>query len=423
VGCAVTRSRDVVHRGPGRSWPILPGRVGHPPPPEYHARGRANPGGQAHRVPGCPLSTFRTASAPSTGAVSTAHVSRSFQSAGRLAWLSFAIPVGRSFTVPTCRSSAIAGSERDVTSTFEMPRRRGNSPAARTIRPTEIGRTQLATMRRRSPGPPAGIWDAGTYSVLHSEYPPNLRGKDSAWRSQRPHRAGRQVRAVAPPPERRSGGATGSGPARALRSIVNGCTDSVVRPATPSSPRSLATLPGRRHCVPIWRLHVPVLSVVPTSPAWRCWARRGSGSTAVSWMHDTGHAPAYDHEGGVAVVVEDGTDPATPPDQIGPRVTGWRAGCQCGWHGAQLHLRAEWPDDEYAHAPEAVERRCRAEWERHLHAVLPGLSRHDDGRRVIRTRDDLVEASPVARAADPPWKGAGGASEIHRRAAQQRRSA
>jgi hypothetical protein len=40
-------------------------------------------------------------------------------------------------------------------------------------------------------------------------------------------------------------------------------------------------------------------------------------------MHDTGHLPAYDHEGGVAVVVEDGTDPATtPPDQIGPRVTG-----------------------------------------------------------------------------------------------------
>jgi len=138
----------------------------------------------------------------------------------------------------------------------------------------------------------------------------------------------------------------------------------------------------------------------------------------VSWMHDTGHAPAYDHEGGVAVVVEDGTDPATPPDQIGPRVTGWRAGCQCGWHGTQLHPRAEWPDDEYAHAPETVERRCRAEWERHLHAVLPGLSRHDDGRRVIPTRDDLVGASPAE-----PLEGAGSASKIQRRAAQQRRSA
>jgi len=140
-------------------------------------------------------------------------------------------------------------------------------------------------------------------------------------------------------------------------------------------------------------------------------------------MHDTGHAPAYDHEGGVVVVVEDGTDPATPPDQIGPRVTGWRAGCECGWRGTQLHLRAEWPDDEYAHTPEAVEHRCRAEWERHLHAVLPGLAIHDRGRRVVRTHDDVVEAPPIARAAEIPWKGAGEASEIHRQAAQQRRSA
>ena len=30
VGCAVARSRGVVHRGPGRSQPSLPGRVGHP---------------------------------------------------------------------------------------------------------------------------------------------------------------------------------------------------------------------------------------------------------------------------------------------------------------------------------------------------------------------------------------------------------
>jgi hypothetical protein len=144
----------------------------------------------------------------------------------------------------------------------------------------------------------------------------------------------------------------------------------------------------------------------------------------VSWMHDTGHAPAYDHEGGVAVVVEDGTDPATPPDQIGPRVTGWRAGCQCGWHGTQLHPRAAWPDDEYAHAPEAVEHRCRADWERHLHAALPGLAIHDHGLRVIRTHDDdLVEAPPTARTADIPCKSAGNASRIRRRATQQRRSA
>jgi hypothetical protein len=67
---------------------------------------------------------------------------------------------------------------------------------------------------------------------------------------------------------------------------------------------------------------------------------------------------------------EGGTEPSTPPDQIGPRVTGWRDGCQCGWRGTQFYLRAEWPDTAYAHAPDAVEQQCRAEWERHLHVAL-----------------------------------------------------
>ena len=82
-----------------------------------------------------------------------------------------------------------------------------------------------------------------------------------------------------------------------------------------------------------------------------------------------GYGPAFDHEGGVAGVVRS-TEPSTPPDQIGPRVTGWRDGCQCGWRGTQFYLRAEWPDTAYAHAPDAVEQQCRAEWERHLHVAL-----------------------------------------------------
>jgi hypothetical protein len=61
-----------------------------------------------------------------------------------------------------------------------------------------------------------------------------------------------------------------------------------------------------------------------------------AGGARVSWIHDTGYGPALDHEGGVADVVEDGTDPSTPPDQIGPRVIGWRSACQCGWRGTQF---------------------------------------------------------------------------------------
>src|SRR3954452_18796343 len=68
---------------------------------------------------------------------------------------------------------------------------------------------------------------------------------------------------------------------------------------------------------------------------------RGTGAAMSSWLHDTGYGPALDHEGGVAPVVEAGTDPDIPPDQVGPRVIGWRAGCQCCWRGTQFFLRAE----------------------------------------------------------------------------------
>jgi hypothetical protein len=140
----------------------------------------------------------------------------------------------------------------------------------------------------------------------------------------------------------------------------------------------------------------------------------------VSWIHDTGYAPAFDHEGGVADVLESGTDPSTPPDQVGPRVTGWRSGCQCGWRGTQLYLRSEWPDTEYALAPEMVEQQCRAEWERHLHVVLPMLAIHDLTRRIHRAEDDLREAVSTARTAGVSWAHIGDAAGISRTAAQRR---
>ena len=71
----------------------------------------------------------------------------------------------------------------------------------------------------------------------------------------------------------------------------------------------------------------------------------------MSWVHDTGYGPALDHEGGVADVLESGTDPGTPPDQLHPRVTGWRSTCECGWRGTQFYLRSDWPETEYARPP------------------------------------------------------------------------
>ena len=120
----------------------------------------------------------------------------------------------------------------------------------------------------------------------------------------------------------------------------------------------------------------------------------------MSWIHDTGYGPALDHEGGMADVLEEGTDPSTPPDQIGPRVIGWRCACQCGWRGSRFYLRSEWPSSEYALAPEEVEQHCMAEWERHLRVALPVLAIHDLTQRVTQTQDDLAEAVCAAR--EPP---------------------
>ena len=141
----------------------------------------------------------------------------------------------------------------------------------------------------------------------------------------------------------------------------------------------------------------------------------------MSWVHDTGYGPALDHGGGVADVLEDGTDPSTPPDQIGPRVIGWRSGCECGWRGTEFFLRSEWPStDEYARAPEEVEARCMAEWERHLRVVMPVLAIHDLTILIAEAEEDLVHAVSAARAAGVSWTVIGEAAGIPGQSASKR---
>ena len=140
----------------------------------------------------------------------------------------------------------------------------------------------------------------------------------------------------------------------------------------------------------------------------------------MSWVHDTGYGPALDHEGGVADVLEPGTDPSTPPDQLDPRVTGWRSACQCGWRGTQFHLRSDWPDTEYALAPEQVEQLCRIEWERHLRVALPVLAIHDLTQQIPEAHHDLADAVRAARATGVPWTTIADAAEVPPEVARKR---
>ncbi len=105
----------------------------------------------------------------------------------------------------------------------------------------------------------------------------------------------------------------------------------------------------------------------------------------------------------MADVLEAGTDPSTPPDQLDPRVTSWRAGCPCGWRGTQFYLRSDWPDTEYALAPDQVEQHCIAEWERHLRVALPVLAIHDLTQQIAHAEHDLADAVCAARTRGVPW--------------------
>ena len=70
--------------------------------------------------------------------------------------------------------------------------------------------------------------------------------------------------------------------------------------------------------------------------------------------------------------------------------------------------------------PDVVEQQCRAEWERHLHVVLPVLAIHDFTQRISRAQDDLLQAVAAARAAGISWARIGEAAGLSRHAAQKR---
>ena len=80
----------------------------------------------------------------------------------------------------------------------------------------------------------------------------------------------------------------------------------------------------------------------------------------MGWVHDSGYAPAYQHEGWPTGILDDGTDNGgTWTQEIGQHVTGWKAACSCGWRSNVFYPRAEWPS-ENGMAPQEVDGDDRA---------------------------------------------------------------
>lgn len=149
----------------------------------------------------------------------------------------------------------------------------------------------------------------------------------------------------------------------------------------------------------------------------------------MTWIHDTGYPPAYEHGGRVLVLNPvgelraDGSWPFDPSE-----VDGWRAGCDCGWRGIKTYPRTQFPSSTGA-PPAAVDgSRTRtgawAEWRQHLFAAVPELIVADALNVALRpagnvlTHPVVAAVVGVARERGVPWANIAAAAGVSTREAK-----
>ncbi|RTL70011.1 MAG: hypothetical protein EKK42_03585 [Pseudonocardiaceae bacterium] len=123
----------------------------------------------------------------------------------------------------------------------------------------------------------------------------------------------------------------------------------------------------------------------------------------MAWTHDTGYRPAYDHTGYPVAVQDDGTEAPSSSAPTRREIIGWRSACDCGWRGMDFYPRSQHPSPS-ALAPDAVDgwetgTAAYAEWNRHLHRVLPELDVHDRAQELAVVQQRLERAIHTARLA------------------------
>ena len=139
----------------------------------------------------------------------------------------------------------------------------------------------------------------------------------------------------------------------------------------------------------------------------------------MSWIHDTGYGPAFDHEGGVADVLENGTDPSTPPDQSNLESPVGAPPASAAGAGRSSTCARTGPTPSTP-SPRTGRAHCIAEWERHLRIALPVLAIHDLTQQIAQAQHDLADAVCAARATGVSWTVIADAAGITPGSAQER---
>lgn len=140
----------------------------------------------------------------------------------------------------------------------------------------------------------------------------------------------------------------------------------------------------------------------------------------------TDYAPADDHEGYTASVLDDGTDTATWNHEIGTRIVGWRPACSCGWRSPDYWARADYPDQAGMPPAELDEQQgttpgaTEIQWDAHLRQALPELAVHDAAEAAATARAELDTAVAAARAVGASWTQIASAADMSRQAAHER---
>lgn len=138
---------------------------------------------------------------------------------------------------------------------------------------------------------------------------------------------------------------------------------------------------------------------------------------------DCGYEPAYEHEGHLVTVLDDGTEPpyAWSPASAA-RIAGWYIGCSCGWRDEEFWTRD--PADEIGHPPEELEGAeddaLSHTWRLHLVETIPEFRVAEAAVLASGERDRLDEAVGFARAFGASWSAVAAAAGMTKQSAWQR---
>ena len=138
---------------------------------------------------------------------------------------------------------------------------------------------------------------------------------------------------------------------------------------------------------------------------------------------DCGYEPAYEHEGHLVPVLEDGSEPpyAWSP-AIAARISGWHIGCSCGWRDPEFWSRD--PNDEIGHPPAELEGdeadALSHRWRVHLVETIPEFRVAEAAVLASSERDQLDDAVSFARAFGASWSAVAAAAGMSKQSAWQR---